>query len=224
MTASLYEAQDHSLCESVAQQLQQSLILSRVTLTPSDCLCIGYFLAHVCKMALGKFRVELSSCSIGDQGCKYLVSGLHKFLNARSVVTTRLIINLGNNVIRDQGVQYLSILLNGDCIYHLDLGNSGFSHERNQNLISLQGIIMINVLYYRYPFYTHTGEFAKQLKNVTTLKALNLRLNGLTSWSVEGLIEVLTVNKHLLKVYGLTSWSVEGLIEVLTVNKHLLKV
>ena len=127
-------------------------------------------------MALGKFRVELSSCSIGDQGCKYLVSGLHKFLNVRSVVTTRLIINLGNNVIRDQGVRYLSILLNGDCIYHLDLGNSGFSYENNQNLISLQGIITINVLYYRYHFYTHTGEFDKELTQIRAVNPFGLKL------------------------------------------------
>ena len=43
----LYEAQDPSLCESVAQQLQHGLNLGGTTLTPSDCLCIGHFLAHV---------------------------------------------------------------------------------------------------------------------------------------------------------------------------------
>ena len=65
----LYEAQGLSLCESVAQQLQYRLDLSGTTLTPSDCLCIGYFLAHVCKMAAGEFKVNVDSCSLGDQGC-----------------------------------------------------------------------------------------------------------------------------------------------------------
>ena len=66
----LYEAQDPSLCESVAQQLQHGLDLH--SLTPSDCLTIGYFLSHVCKMAAGEFKVCLSNFSIGDQCCKYL--------------------------------------------------------------------------------------------------------------------------------------------------------
>ena len=95
----LYEAQDSSLCKSVAQQLQHVLDLFGITLTPSDCLCIGYFLAHVCKMVVDEFKVRLSGCSIGDQGCKYLVSGLHKCLDTHSAVTTLLTINLSNNAI-----------------------------------------------------------------------------------------------------------------------------
>ena len=86
----LYEAQGPSLCESVAQKLQYGLYLSGTTLTPSDCLCIGYFLALVCKMTAGEFKVYLDNCSIGDQGCKYLVSGLHKYLDTHSAVTTLL--------------------------------------------------------------------------------------------------------------------------------------
>ena len=54
----LYEAQDPSLCESVAQQLQHGLSLWNTTLTPSDCLCIGYFLAYVCKMAAGELLLH----------------------------------------------------------------------------------------------------------------------------------------------------------------------
>ena len=77
----IYEAQDPCLCESVAQQLPYGLYLSGTILTPSDCLCIGYFLAHVCKMFVCKFKVNLDSCSIGDQGCMYLVSGLYKCLD-----------------------------------------------------------------------------------------------------------------------------------------------
>ena len=76
----LYEAQDPSLCESVAQQLQHCLDLQYTTLTPSDCLCIGYFLAYVCKMATGEFKMYLINCSIGDQGCTYLISGLQNVM------------------------------------------------------------------------------------------------------------------------------------------------
>ena len=41
----LYEAQDPSLCESVAQQLQHRLDLSNTSLTPLDCLCMHWILS-----------------------------------------------------------------------------------------------------------------------------------------------------------------------------------
>ena len=118
----LYEAQDPSLCESMAQQLQHRLNLEGTTLTPSDCLCIGYFLAHVCKMAAGEFKVNLESCSIGDLGCKHLASGLHKYLDTDSAVTTLLRIDIGfGNNISHHGFFYLSTLFKIGCINYLNL-------------------------------------------------------------------------------------------------------
>ena len=127
----LYEAQDSSLCESVAQQLRYGLNLY-TTLTPSDCLCIGYFLAHVCKMTAAKFKVCLTDCNIGDQGCKYLVSGLHKCLDVHSAVTVLFTMDLGRNTITDWGVNYPSTLLNVGCIEDLRL-------DQNK-LVALQGL------------------------------------------------------------------------------------
>ena len=59
----LYEPQDPSLCQFVIQQLEDTLDLSYITLTPVDCPSIGYFLSLV-----KKFRVNLNSCSLGDAG------------------------------------------------------------------------------------------------------------------------------------------------------------
>ena len=171
----LFEAQDPSLCESVAQQLQYGLDLRDTTLTPSDCLCIGYFLAHVCKMAAGEFEVNLRSCSIGDQGCKYLVSGLHKYLDTHSVVTTLLNMDMEHNAISHHGVYHLSTLLKIGCINVLNLNYN--------DLVSKQDAICRTL--------------AKQLKNNTTLKQLWLSGCGLNSQSVESLAEALTTNKHL---------------------------
>ena len=171
----LYEAQDPSLCESVAQQLQHRLDLSTTTLTLSDCLCIGYFLAHVCKMAAGEFEVNLRSCSIGDQGCKYLVSGLHKYLDTHSAVTTLLSMHMNSNAISHHGVHHLSTLLKIGYINSLDLTNN--------DLVSKQDAIR--------------GTLAKQLKSNTTLKHLRLEGCGLNSQSAESLAEALTTNKHL---------------------------
>ena len=171
----LYEAQDPSLCESVAQQRQHGLDLSTITLTPSDCLCVGYFLAHVCKMAAGEFKVDLKSCSIGDQGCKYLISGLHKYLDTHSAVTTLLSMDMGSNDISHHGVHHLSTLLKIGCINTLDL--------HHNDLVSKQDAFR--------------GTLSKQLKNNTTLKQLQLRGCCLNSQSAESLAEALTTNKYL---------------------------
>ena len=171
----LYEAQDPPLCESVAQHLQHRLNLSETTLTPSDCLCIGYFLAYVCSIAAGKFKVNLKWCSIGNQGCKYLVSGLHKYLDNHSAVSTLLYMDMQGNAIHYHGVHHLSTL---HCINYLNLTSN--------NLLSGQDTTHA-------PF----GVFAKQLKDSTTLRKLWLQKCGLNSQSAESLAEALTTNKHL---------------------------
>ena len=148
----LYEAQDSSLCASVALQLEHGLNLSFTTLTQSDCFCIGYFLSHVCKMATGKFEVNLESCSIGDQGCKYLVRCFDKTLSAHSEVTTLLSVNLSFNCISHSGALHLSTLLKLGCTENFGLGSESASllqkiqgHNLKTNLGSLQGIA-INVV------------------------------------------------------------------------------
>ena len=199
----LYEAQDPSLCESVAQQLQRGLLLYGTTLTPSDCLCIGYFLAHVCKMAAGEFKVNLDTCSIGDQGCKYLVSGLHKYLDTHSAVTTLLSMNMYSNAISHHGVHHLSTLLKIGCINVLVLGGN--------DLVSKQDTICRTL--------------AEQLKNNTTLKQLWLVGCGLNSQSAESLAEALTTNKHLelldISDNALCDDGIQHLTHALRVNQRL---
>ena len=202
----LYEAQDPSLCESVAQQLQHGLDLSDTTLTPSDCLCIGYFLVHVCNMAAGEFKVYLSSCSIGDQDCKYLVSGLHKYLDTHSAVTTLLNIDMSFNAISHRGLHHLSTLLKIGCIDHLDLSGN--------NLLSEQDTIHATI-----------DTFTEQLKYNTTLKTLWLQKCGLRSLSAESLAEALTTNKHLEQLFitnnALCDDGIQHLAHALTVNQGL---
>ena len=199
----LYEAQDPSLCEYVAQQLQGSLNLNTTTLTPSDCLCIGYFLAHVCKMAAGEFSMNLGSCSIGDQGCKYLVSGLHKYLDTHSAVTTLLSMDMYSNAISHHGVHHLSTLLKIGCINDLNLSYNDLESKHD----------------------AIRGTLAKQLKNNTTLKQLWLDRCGLKSQSAESLAEALTTNKHLellsVSDNALCDDGIQHLAHALRVNQGL---
>ena len=99
-------------------------------------------------MAAGEFKVDLGNCSIGDQGCKYLVSGLHKYRDTDSAVTTLLTMNISMNAIIHHGVHHLSTLLKVGCIEGLNLSNdetfitSTFYNNTNCNKLgSLQGIL-----------------------------------------------------------------------------------
>ena len=205
----LYETKDSSLCESVAQHLQHGLNLSSTTLTPSDCLCIGYFLAHVCKMAAGKFKVNLGSCSMGDQDCKYLVSGLHKCLDTHSAVTTLLHIDIMQNAISHNGVHHLSTLLKIGCIDYLGLSFN--------NLLSEQDTIHATI-----------DTFTEQLKYNATLKRLLLQRCGLTTLSAKSLAEALTTNKHLemlcITDNALCDDGIQHLAHALRVNQGLKEV
>ena len=64
----LFEAQDETLCQLVAKELKEKLRgLVNISLSPADCLSVGYFLTH-CR----QFKVDLRGCSIGDDGCEAL--------------------------------------------------------------------------------------------------------------------------------------------------------
>ena len=175
----LNEAQNPYLYESVAQQLRYGLDLSSTILTPSDCHCIGHFLAHVCKMAVGsEFKVDLRSCSIGDQDCKYLAKGLQKYLDTHSAVSTLFYMDIRGNNISHYGVPHLSILLKIGCINYFKLTDNHLQSEQDT----------ANALF---------CTFTEQLKYNTTLKTLLLQRCGLNSQSAESLAEALTTNKHL---------------------------
>ena len=206
----LYEAQDPSLCESVAQQLQYGLVLKGTTLTPSDCLCVGYFLAHVCKMSTGEFEVNLDSCNIGDQGCHYLISGLHKYLDTHSAVTTLFNMNISKNTLSHQGIHHLSTLLKIGCVRFLDSDSNikNASHTLKQEEI-------------RVPF----NAFAEQLTNNTTLKRLRLINCGLSSLNAKSLAKALTANRHLkvlsVSKNALCDDGIQHLAHALRVNQGL---
>ena len=60
----LYEAQDSSLCELVADQLESKLNLRTTTLSLAECFSLQYFLKH-----LENFDIDLNSCSIDKDKC-----------------------------------------------------------------------------------------------------------------------------------------------------------
>ena len=63
----LYEAQDSTLCQSVADQLELKLKLGGTTLNLAECFSLQYFLKH-----LENFDIQLYNCSIDGDKCKAL--------------------------------------------------------------------------------------------------------------------------------------------------------
>ena len=200
---SLYETQhiSQALCESVVQHLQHGLNLSGITLSQYDCVCIGYFLSSVCKTTAGQLEVQLSTCRINNQGCKYFASGLCECLGTQSRVTTTLSLSLSFNEISD--LSDLSELLRTECVSKLNL-------DRNLKL-SDQGVCIL----------------AEKMKKNSSLKSLKLVSCGLKSKGVQSLARALTTNSSLEELYCVGAECdyiiIESLALALTVN-HSLKV
>ena len=74
----LYETQDLSLCQFVGSQLGGELYLSYTTLSPVDCLSVGYFISCICLTTSGEFKVDLGRCSLDDYKVSLLVQELSK--------------------------------------------------------------------------------------------------------------------------------------------------
>ena len=77
----LYEAQTLSLCEFVGSRLGRKLDLSQTTLSPVDCLAVGYFISCLC----GRFTADLMLCSLDSYRVRYLCKELSKCTNSTSM-------------------------------------------------------------------------------------------------------------------------------------------
>ena len=123
----LFEAQDPSLCQFVAEQLKGSLDLRRSTLTLLDCLSVGYFLSCVCVTTRGEFRVDLRHSSIDDHECRFLARCLCRCPVPNSTATGWLHMNLQGNDFRERGAQHIAdVLQNTSVVHTLLLGCDGW--------------------------------------------------------------------------------------------------
>ena len=74
----LYEAQTLSLCQFVHSQLGGELDLRSTTLSPVDCLAVGYFVSCICLTRSGEFTADLDNCSIDSYSVSFLTKELSK--------------------------------------------------------------------------------------------------------------------------------------------------
>ena len=216
----LYEAEDPSLCQFVAEQLNGWLDLSSTTLSPLDCLSIGYFI-NTTTTTRSSFGVYLDDCSISDQGAKFLSLGVRKYLNTHSTVTTRLGMYLSHNDIHEEGAhQIAKLLTNTNVVYRLNLS---WNHVGAEGLKSLCGALVtntslteLNLTYSSIVVSKDNGPvLTEMLRKNNTLKVLNLQGNSVTESACHNIATGLKDNKSLrelnLSHCGITDQGLESL-------------
>ena len=175
----LYEAQDPSLCQFVAEQLRDSLDLYGTSLTPVDCLVIGYFLSSLALTTSNNkvFKVDLDYCSLGDAGTKSLMCSISRHIDPHSTVNTHLNMTLLKNEVHEEGASHIAEVLNNTSIV------SGLWLYRNP--IGDKGLQTIY----------------NSLKQNNTLKVLHVSRCGMTGAGVPSLAEAMDINTTLEELY-----------------------
>ena len=132
----LYEAQDPSLCQFVASHLEGELDLCENTLSPMDCLVVGYFLSCVCLTTSTEFIAKLVKCSLDE----YRVSFLVKELSSSSLKPL-LTLDLSKDNLSNGVVHITEILRHSNCFKTLYISECRLD---DQGMKSLAGVLEIS--------------------------------------------------------------------------------
>ena len=139
------------------------------------------------------------SCSIGDQGCKFLVRGLCKCLNAQSKISSQLNLELSNNDIHEEGIHHIAQLLqNTSVVRELDL---------TENLIGDGGL----------------KSLCKALSTNTTLEKLRLARCSINSGPLLGQLLSENTSLHCLNLSGNKITDCRSIADGLSKNRTLRK-
>ena len=208
----LYEAQDPSLCQFVAEQrkLRNGLYLNNTTLIPVDSLAIGYFLCSVthapCNME--EFRVDLGNCSLGDAGTKSLMQSILKNVHPhdQGAVNVPLKFFLCDNEIHEEGASHIAEMLNSTSIVSkLILSRNPIGDKGLQAIFkALKRNKTLKILSVHNCDLSDTGvtSLADALQTNTTLEVLNCTSNeGVTKNGLVHLTDVLSKQSGLVKLW-----------------------
>ena len=196
----LYEAQDPSLCQFVAEQLNSQLLLYDISLTPIDSLAIGYFLSSTTPTkTMKEFTVYLISCSLGDASTKSLMCSIGRHANADS---TPINMRLDHNKIGKEGASHIAeILTNTNIVNRLWLTGNPIGDEGLQPIFST-------------------------LKNSNAVRLLCVAICGMTDIGITSLAEAMEVNTTLERLYihgndALSDNGLTCLVEALSKHSRL---
>ena len=202
----LYEAQDLSLCEFVASHLNGGLDLSKNTLSPLDCLVVGYFLSCVCLTTSREFKVNLSDCGLDAYRVSFLVRELSTCSSPADAQTTTgdgvLVMDLSNNSLGEKGGKAI-----GDALMV----------SRSLRVLHLCGN----------PISVGVAHLAESLKHNHSLLEINLSNCGISENGGKAIGDGLMVNRSLRVLHlhnNPISVGVVHIAESLKRNDSLLKV
>ena len=204
----LYEARDLSLCQFVAEQLGNELNLSGTSLTPVDCLALGYFLSTVSLATsnTNEFKVDLYNCSLGDAGTKSLMCCISRHIDPHSTVNRYLNMYLWSNEIHEEGASHIADLLNNTSIVSkLVLSSNPIGDLGLQTIFNILKVNnTLKWLGVRGCRMTDTGvaSLASGLNTNNTLEILIINANGaITENGLTCLVEVLSRSSRLVTLW-----------------------
>ena len=174
----LYEAQDSSLCQFVASELKGELDLSGNSLSPVDCIAVGYFLhqcATICPMI-----ADLSNCSLDSYKLELLGKELKRPIQA---VQFEVCIDLSSSRMDGNLTRLIAteLIASASVISKLDLsdnpiqrGEDGLSHLC-QALVTNTSLVELNLSNCKLTITEENGlALSHMMKTNKTLKSLEI--------------------------------------------------
>ena len=212
----LYEAQDKSLYHFVAEQ-NRRLSLSYTSLSPLDCLSIGYFIS-LSSSDVGR-EAYLSNCQIGDSGVKYLTKFMCEssspISHTQKTSPTRtsspgLKLYLSFNGIHEDGAASIAKVLQSDSsvitlldLYRNPIGGRGLQFIAKA-LITNTSLVKLDLSDCSLVISEENGPVVTEMLNKNkTLKTLDLSNNKsimLSQTSLSYIAEGLIINTALVEL------------------------
>ena len=200
-----YEAQidDQSLYSKIFPKLNGILDLSKVTLSPLDCMSVGYFLALVCRNSR-KLRVNLSYCGINDHSFGLMMGELSKHAEACPAGALHGVteLDIRGNKIGDKGIVALisTALQTNTTLTNLNIGACNMSDDGAESLArALTVNKTLQELDVSYNNVSDTGiaHITTALKTNNTLKELKIGGETATDEGALSLPAALTANSSM---------------------------
>ena len=194
-----FEAQitDESLYLKIVARMNRELNLSSITLSPLDCMSVGYFLAFA--LPHSELRVDLSLCRLNDQLFGLLVGEISKHAETKAALHGVTELKMSNN---QSGIAHniAATLQTNTTMRTLDISCCSISDKGVESLAralavnrSLQELNISN---------NNIGDngiahIATALQTNTTMRTLDISRCNISDEGVKSLARALAVNRSL---------------------------
>ena len=207
-----FEAQirDQSLYRKLIPRLDGILDLSWVTLSPLDCMSVGYFLAFVLRNSR-KLKVNLSHCGIDDHSFGLMMRELSKHAEACPAGSLHGVteLDISENKIGDNGIVHIATaLLTNTTMKKLDIHICDMSDEGAESLARALAVNKsLKQLFMNYNDISDNSiaHIATALQTNNTLKTLTIGRETTTDEGALSLAAALTANSSM--TYLTIYWS-----------------